>query len=299
MITAHPSAPEGQAVKKPFYLPSNFLPTHAILCRNTAPLVAFAFGLIQRGVGCKVMGREIGAGLVTLIKKIKADSIEELEQKLIIMRNREIRNAEAKGHIASIAAIEDKFDCLNIFLQHAETIDELCRDITNLFDESKKGLLTLATIHKAKGLEWETVWLLDFHKLLPSKWAAQGWQLQQEKNLQYVAVTRAKLNLFFIETGNWRKEGQDAMKLNLDPKQLEIFPGCPVPFTSGGPRTVETNNLRKEGEKKCPEVQHSTNAETPCCNPPPTFNPDAVASQANNESTAERASQFPENTLPL
>ena len=167
--------------------------------------MAFAFGLIQRGVGVRVMGREIGQNLVTIVTKAKASDLGELETKLISMRNREIARAVAKGMDSAIAAIEDKYDCLNIFLQHADTIDSLCASITDLFDESKRGLLTLATIHKAKGLEWETVFILDWH-LCPSKWARQPWMQQQEKNLMYVAVTRAKLNLNFVVSNSWTKQ---------------------------------------------------------------------------------------------
>ncbi len=207
MILPHPLAPLGSVTHLPSYHPALFEPSHVILCRNTAPLVTFAFGLIGKGVGCKILGREIGTGLVTLIKSCKCSDLKELEQKLIQRRTREVSRARARESESSVAAIEDKYDCLNIFLQHADSVEELCAEILELFDESRKGLLTLSTIHKAKGLEWETVFALDFN-LLPSRWAKQPWQQQQEKNLQYVCVTRAKLNLFFITSGCWRKEGE-------------------------------------------------------------------------------------------
>ena len=142
--------------------------------------------------------REIGAGLVAIIKACKTDDLQELETKLISRRSREVAKAKATGSASSVAAIEDKYDCLNIFLRNEDSVDSLCDSILSLFDDSARGLLTLSTIHKAKGLEWEKVFLLDFHTLLPSKWATQLWQQAQEKNLQYVAVTRAKLDLVFI-----------------------------------------------------------------------------------------------------
>jgi ATP-dependent exoDNAse (exonuclease V) beta subunit len=33
---------------------------------------------------------------------------------------------------------------------------------------------------------------------MPSKWARQDWQKEQERNLMYVAYTRAKRHLVFI-----------------------------------------------------------------------------------------------------
>lgn len=213
MIISHPSAPVGSVTPLPSYSPDDFSPSDAVLCRNTAPLITLAFGFIQRGVGVHVLGREIGAGLVAIIRACKTDDIKELEAKLITRRSREVAKARATGSGASVAAIEDKYDCLNIFLQNEDTVDDLCDAILSLFDDSAKGLLTLSTIHKAKGLEWDKVFLLDFHALLPSKWATQPWQQAQEKNLQYVAVTRAKHDLVFINSGGWKKP-QQTLKLS-------------------------------------------------------------------------------------
>jgi DNA helicase II / ATP-dependent DNA helicase PcrA len=60
-----------------------------------------------------------------------------------------------------------------------------------------EGLLTLSTIHSAKGLEWNTVfviWLVDgrfpsYHNL------HDGEEVEEERRLLYVAVTRAKEHL--------------------------------------------------------------------------------------------------------
>src|SRR5437016_3889129 len=61
-----------------------------------------------------------------------------------------------------------------------------------------EGLLTLSTIHSAKGLEWKAVfviWLVDgrfpsYHNL------HDGEELEEERRLLYVAVTRAKEHLY-------------------------------------------------------------------------------------------------------
>jgi len=205
MIHPHPSAPDGSVTHVANYNATTFAPADAVLCRNVAPLITFAFTLIRHNVGVRILGREIGASLVTLIKSVKAADIKELEQKLIQRRSREIAKALKTGNESAVAAIEDKFDCLNIFLQNSDDIDDLIFNITDLFDETKRGLLTLSTIHKAKGMEWNTVFLLDFN-LLPSKWAMQSWMRQQERNLQYVAVTRAKEHLKFISSGKLKEQ---------------------------------------------------------------------------------------------
>ena len=61
-----------------------------------------------------------------------------------------------------------------------------------------KNLLTLCSVHKSKGLEWERVFLLGREDYMPSKWAKKDWMKIQENNLIYVAITRAKKDLIEV-----------------------------------------------------------------------------------------------------
>ena len=72
--------------------------------------------------------------------------------------------------------------------------------IAKIFNESNlKNPVMLSTIHKAKGLEADRVLILCPHKL-PLTWKNQlDWQLEQELNLKYVALTRAKKELVFVQ----------------------------------------------------------------------------------------------------
>jgi superfamily I DNA/RNA helicase len=81
--------------------------------------------------------------------------------------------------------------------ENSRTIPELLRVIDDLFDERRAGV-TLATIHKSKGLEADRVYWLNASQC-PAQWAKQDWQKQQERNLCYVAATRAKRELVLIE----------------------------------------------------------------------------------------------------
>ena len=65
-------------------------------------------------------------------------------------------------------------------------------------NREEEGLLTLSTIHSAKGLEWHSVFII---------WAVEGRfpslynvkdddELEEERRLMYVAATRAKESLF-------------------------------------------------------------------------------------------------------
>ena len=77
-----------------------------------------------------------------------------------------------------------------------ETVEQLVSEIQTIFSDSAKGL-TLATVHKAKGLEAPRVFILE-PDLMPSRWATQEWQQEQERNLIYVAVTRALETLVYL-----------------------------------------------------------------------------------------------------
>lgn len=204
MITSSPTAPLGSVTHQSSYLPSDFLPTDAILCRNTSPLITLAFGLIQRGVGVHVLGRDIGANLIRIIERANANDLPELAARLTEFQQAETKKAVKKGDNCALAAIEDKYNCLFTILRHSTGITHISERINSLFEDTSRQLLTLSTIHKAKGLEWPRVFILDFD-LMPSRWATQDWQKRQERNLQYVAITRAKQDLVYIKSDQWKQ----------------------------------------------------------------------------------------------
>jgi superfamily I DNA/RNA helicase len=203
-IESAPDAPEGSVTSLARYTPRTFGPADAILCRNNKPLVALAYRLIRRGVGCTVLGRDIGTGLASLIKKLNAKGIDRLIEKLEDWKARELAKCAVKQREAQAAAIEDKADTIAVLIDQLpetnRTIPALLALIDQLFsDATGTGRLVLSSIHKSKGLEWERVFWLD-PGLLPSKWARSDWQKTQEANLQYVCATRAKRDLVYITT---------------------------------------------------------------------------------------------------
>lgn len=222
MIQASPTAPLGSVFTLSPYSPEDFSPTSAVLCRNKAPLIGFAFALIRRSIGCRVLGREIGASLISMIDKTRAATIEELEQKLESARLRELRKAEAADNSSAIEEINDRYACISLFVENESSIDAIKSRIASLFDDTARGLLTLATVHKSKGLEWPKVFILDRH-LMPSKFAKQPWQQRQEKNLQYVAITRAKLDLVYINSNDWKKPTSTAQVADAS-KEIPLSP---------------------------------------------------------------------------
>jgi superfamily I DNA/RNA helicase len=206
-IQSHESAIEGFVKEDVGSWPlKQFLPTDAILCRNTRPLIEVAFLLIRNKVSCRVLGRDIGQGLVKLVKKMKAFNVLDLTKKLTNYRSKEAQKLIAQGKEDRLASLDDKLETLAVFMEEVgidAPVSELISAIEALFSDDSMGRLTLSTVHKAKGLEFERVFILDAF-LMPSKYARQDWQKTQEVNIQYVAVTRAKKELYYVTSETLR-----------------------------------------------------------------------------------------------
>lgn len=208
---ATPNAPEDRA----------FTPRDLVVCRTTKPLIALAFQAMRQRVPVKIMGREIGQGLKTIIGKMRANDIDDLVVKLEAWASREIDKAIAKQLDAKVDQLQDKLDAILCLVEGLpedhRTIPDLLECLESLFNNNTQAL-TLSTIHKAKGMEADRVWWLN-SSLCPSKWAKKDWQQQQEINLCYVAITRAKMTLLYIEDGSGQKKGmseEDILALEAD-----------------------------------------------------------------------------------
>jgi superfamily I DNA/RNA helicase len=199
-----PGAPQGSVERGP--LPEQLLPTDAILCRNTAPLIETAYSLLRRGIACRVEGREIGTGLLRMVNRWKVATIDAFLKRLEDYRAREVQKAQAKNNQAKMAEVNDRCDTLvhlcNVCIDRRQTqLEDVRTLISSMFsdDVAKQGVLTLCTYHRSKGREWQRVFLLCHSQLCPSPWAKQAWQKHQEENLAYVAITRALSALTYVE----------------------------------------------------------------------------------------------------
>lgn len=69
--------------------------------------------------------------------------------------------------------------------------------ISIIFGGDNKDAVLLSTVHKAKGMEADNVYIL-YPSLMPWVVARKQWEKEAENNLIYVAVTRAKKTLNYI-----------------------------------------------------------------------------------------------------
>ena len=100
-------------------------------------------------------------------------------------------------------AIIDNMDVLTEILYYYESDSASIQDFIEFIQNSincthSDGCISLMSIHKSKGLEENNVFVL--HEAIPfTKLAKTPDMLQQERNLSYVAITRAKENLYLVQ----------------------------------------------------------------------------------------------------
>lgn len=204
-IEAAPEAPEGDVCRLSLAdTLARLTAADAVLCRTNAPLVNLAYYCIRHQIGVQLLGRDLGKGLLSLIEKMHTPSIDKLSERLHEYRTREMQKFVERDLPAKAASVADKVDCLEAILQHLpeddRTVAALQTSIRGLFgdDQDPKPRLTLSTVHKAKGKEWPQVAILcDF--LMPAVYAREAWEREQEDHVQYVAWTRAKERLIFVQ----------------------------------------------------------------------------------------------------
>lgn len=173
-----------------------------VLCRTTAPLVSDCLHLIRQGRKANIKGREIGANLIELIETIcgangldKCDIptflklLSEWEEKQID----KCRNNENK-----LVALTDKCETLRALAEDCNLVVTLKNTIEKIFSDSANDGVVFSTVHKAKGLEGDNVYIIR-PDLMPHPRVKNDWQKVQEMNLRYVAITRAKRRLVYVQ----------------------------------------------------------------------------------------------------
>lgn len=206
-IEAHESAPDGvvrtidAGPGSRNLLQESLTAADAVLCRNTKPLVELAYQLIRSGVACHVEGKDIGMGLLKLVNRWSVRDLDALRDRLEDFQSREVQKLLAKGKETQAEAMSDRVGTVLAVADSCKTVDELRQRIASMFvdgDNEQKPTLTLATAHRSKGREWQRVFILGYDQLMPSRWARQDWQMIQEENLKYVAVTRSQHELVIV-----------------------------------------------------------------------------------------------------
>jgi len=176
-------------------------PGDIILCRINAPLLGHALRLVSEKVPVRIIGQNVRVRLLHLIDILHPEDTKHLLRLLTKYREMELRKLEREKKYTDAAAIaiKDQCSCLQILCNETDSIGELTDLLKSLFEEKDEKTVRLSSIHRAKGLEAMDVYIVE-PQLLPHPLAHSKWQLEQERNLEYVAITRCRHRLVYVES---------------------------------------------------------------------------------------------------
>jgi superfamily I DNA/RNA helicase len=169
-----------------------------ILSRTNAPLIKICMAFIRLGVKANIRGRDIGKQLAYLIKKSKKKQIASFLTWLKTWRDDETAKLQEKN--INPENVWDRYECLVNLCEECKTLEEATKKVNELFnDTDEKNIIMLSSVHRAKGLEADDVFLL--------KWTFRLWlneelalidKPNEEANIAYVGATRTKKRLFLV-----------------------------------------------------------------------------------------------------
>lgn len=248
-----------------------------VLCRNTYPLIKLYMDFLRINKKSYIRGKDIGDSLIETINTYKGVDLmlnkslmnhglfRNLYTELFKRVDRLVEQTNMDTEEAYLSApIMDFYDTivsLETLSDNLVYTDDLINKIKTIFNDGGEGVC-LSTIHKAKGLEADNVYILA-KSLMPSIYAHQEWEIISEKNLEYVAITRAKKTLHYIDEDKFKIErNQKYLKGVLE--KLEIVKNLlgtkPIkrkinvnivskPTLSGGSKNYTNNNANSKGKK--------------------------------------------------
>jgi hypothetical protein len=185
---AAPSNPPGIVRRAPLDL-GKVAPGDFVLSRVNAPLLGLALKLLADGKPATIQGRDIMQSILRVVRKPDVESTGELLRWLDQYEADEtakLRRADADDNV-----VEEHFDrcaCVRALAPEHVLVRDLVAALESLFsDKDDSTTITLSTVHRAKGLERDRVWLIE----------STFWRGGEEDNIRYVAITRARHELIY------------------------------------------------------------------------------------------------------
>ena len=184
-----PNAPEGIVEKITLNeMKKRAQPGCFIISRVNAPLIGLALHFIGQGIPANIQGRDLATNLQNLIKKSRVKNIDKFLMWLDNWSKKEIdRIKEKEGNPEQIM---DKVECLKVLAEGCKDTKDLIANIKKIFsDDLSAKVILLGSTHALKGAEADQVFVLD--------WTYKYFN-QEEKNIRFVAITRAKKELYLV-----------------------------------------------------------------------------------------------------
>ncbi len=179
----------------------------AILYRTNGQSEAYEEALAERGIGYIVKGgarffdrEEVRQGVLLLRSAAATTAGEDVP---VAVREALSGAGWSEDPPAARGAVRERWDSLQAIVDLADEWTGTLREFVGHLDDRAEAQhapsvngVTLTTLHAAKGLEWEAVFLVGLSEgLVPVSLAETEEALAEEKRLLYVGITRAKVHL--------------------------------------------------------------------------------------------------------
>jgi len=169
-----------------------------VICRTNAPLISYALSLIKSGRKAHIRGEDIGKYLRGLVINFQTRTIHELNNKIDEWENAQLESLEKRRASVTVKeTICDYADVLREFAKQSSSPFDIVKMIDDIFSDTKEGSV-FSSVHKAKGLEADSVYIVRPDQMPLVRKDQKEWELEQEMNLKYVALTRSKNKLVIV-----------------------------------------------------------------------------------------------------
>ena len=287
----------------------------AILFRTNAQSAIFEQVLSDASVSYQVRGaerffnrREVRDGILQL--RAAAKSAEGVAGGDVVTRIKDVLASLGYTPVApqQSGAVRERWESLNAIVNLAEDLVEARGDQVTLdvvvaeLDERASHQhapvmdgVTLASIHSAKGLEWDAVFLVGLTEgLMPISFATEDKNVDEERRLFYGGITRAKTRLYL----SWSLSRSAGGRANRRPSRfLQAIRATTVQQSS---QTSSQRGRRAKGAKvaKCRTCGAvlSTGAERKigrCQDCPPTYDQEVFDKLVSWRKTVSAADKVP------
>lgn len=222
-IQPRPDAPEGIMKQIEYENLHSFVEKgDCIISRKNADLCSAALMLLEHDKSVYIRDEKLVDKLISKIMSFKnsINSLEDMDNHINNLRTEQqeaiakrtekliekgiVDNEQVENTTFSDSAI-DLLDCVEILLKNYRSKSNSRNDFSSFVNyvrqmlntKEKRGAIELTSIHQAKGKEWDRVFILNDARVF-YEYAKTPDQIQQEKNLSYVAVTRSKDTLYLV-----------------------------------------------------------------------------------------------------
>lgn len=174
---------------------SDVQPGDFILSRINAPLVSITLALLAQRKRAFMAGRDIGSGIEAVLRSLKLPagaSTDQLMDAVDAWVAKKTTLFASRGLIELADRARDQADMIAALAHSALDADDVVGQVRQLFQDTKASdAIMCSSVHKAKGLETGRVWLL-------TDTLYRRGVTPEERNIEYVATTRAKHTLMLV-----------------------------------------------------------------------------------------------------